>query len=67
MVAAQSPGSGTTSGWRVAQDVLNSGGNVQTAAQIFGENTWMGAVFQPFGNQNVSLLPIDQHEVLALA
>jgi hypothetical protein len=67
MVAAQSPGSGTTSGWRVAQEVLNGGGNVQTAAQIFGENTWLGAVFQPFGNQNVSLLPIDQHEVLALA
>jgi len=67
LVAAQSPGSGATSGWRVAEDALNNGANVQTAGQIFGENTWLGAVFQPFGGNNVTRLPIDQHEVLALA
>lgn len=63
LVAAQSPGSGMTSGWRVAE----TQGNVQKAGQIYGEDTWMGGVFQPFGGQNVTRLPVDQHEVLALA
>jgi len=69
LVSAQSPGSGTTSAWRVAQDVFtgNGTGNVQTAGQIYGEDTWLGAVFQPFGGQNVTRLPVDQHLVLALA
>lgn len=63
MVATQSPGSATTSGWRVAEAQTSS---VQTADQIFGEDTWMGEPFGQFGNQ-VDKLPIDQHEVLALA
>lgn len=76
LVAAMSPGSGTTSAWRVAQAV-NDGDvaavpagdrrKVQTASQIYGENTWLGEVFQPFGGNNVTKLPVDQHEVLALA
>jgi hypothetical protein len=64
LVSAQSPGSGMTSGWRVAESV---GTSVQTAGEIYGENTWLGAVFQPFSGQNVNRLPVDQHEVLALA
>lgn len=63
MVAMYSPGSGTTSGWRVAETQT---GDVQTAEQIYGETTWMGEPFGQFGNQ-VNKLPIDQHEVLALA
>jgi (4-O-methyl)-D-glucuronate---lignin esterase len=64
LVAAQSPGSGMTSGWRVAESV---GTSVQTAGEIYGENSWLGEVFRPFNGQNVNLLPVDQHEVLALA
>jgi hypothetical protein len=64
MVAMQSPGSGTTSGWRIAQSQTTS---VQTASEIFGETTWMGEQFGQFGGNNVNKLPIDQHEVLALA
>jgi len=63
MVAMQSPGSGTTSGWRVAEAQTSS---VQTAGQIYDETTWMGEDFGQFGN-NVNKLPVDQHEVLALA
>jgi hypothetical protein len=63
MVAMQSPGSGSTSGWRVAEAQTTS---VQTADEIFGETTWMGEPFGQFGNA-VDKLPIDQHEVLALA
>lgn len=63
MVAMYSPGSGTTSGWRPAEAQTS---DVQTASQIFGETTWMGEPFGQFGNQ-VNKLPIDQHEVLALA
>jgi len=63
MIAMQSPGSGTTSGWRIADAQT---GSVQTADQIFDETTWMGEPFGQFGN-NVNKLPIDQHEVLALA
>jgi len=63
MVAMQSPGSGTTSGWRIAQAQTTS---VQTASEIFGETSWMGQPFGQFGS-NVNKLPIDQHEVLALA
>lgn len=57
-----SPGSGFSSTWRVAE----TQGNVQKASQIYGECTWMGAVFQKFGGNNVSKLPIDQHEVIAM-
>ncbi len=67
LVAAQSPGSGLASGWRPAEAEKAAGANVQTAAQIFGEENWMGDAFEQFGNSNVSKLPIDQHEVLALA
>ncbi|WP_438026594.1 glucuronyl esterase domain-containing protein [Sorangium sp. So ce233] len=67
LVAAQSPGSGLTSGWRPAQAEKAAGANVQTASQIYGEENWMGDAFEAFGNSNVSKLPIDQHEVLALA
>jgi hypothetical protein len=63
MVGMQSPGSGTTSGWRIAQAQTTS---VQTASEIFGETSWMGQQFGQFGS-NVNKLPIDQHEVLALA
>ncbi len=63
MVAMQSPGSGTTSAWRIAQAQTTS---VQTAKEIFGETSWMGEPFGQFGS-NVNKLPIDQHEVLALA
>jgi hypothetical protein len=63
MVAMQSPGSGTTSGWRPAQAQTSS---VQTASEIYGETTWMGDDFGQFGKA-VDKLPIDQHEVLALA
>jgi len=63
MVAMQSPGSGTTSGWRIADAQTTS---VQTASEIYGETTWMGDDFGQFGNA-VNKLPIDQHEVLALA
>lgn len=63
MVAMQSPGSGMTSGWRIADAQTTS---VQTASEIFGETTWMGEQFGQFGKA-VSKLPIDQHEVLALA
>jgi hypothetical protein len=64
LVAAQSPGSGLSSGWRVAQ--AQAAGSVQTASEIYGEDTWMGANFQQFGAA-VNKLPVDQHEVLALA
>lgn len=67
LVAAQSPGSGLSSGWRVAEAEKNSGANVQTASQIYGEDSWMGDNFKNFGNSNVSKLPVDQHEVIALA
>lgn len=78
LVAARSPGSGTTSAWRIAYDELNAGGSSeQTAAQIFRENTWLGEVFAPFAPPEnapiaqriaaVENLPIDQHLVLALA
>ncbi|MGK3990301.1 hypothetical protein WME99_45070 [Sorangium sp. So ce136] len=67
LVAAQSPGSGLASGWRPAQAEKSAGANVQTASQIYGEENWMGDAFEAFGNSNVSKLPIDQHEVLALA
>jgi hypothetical protein len=67
LVAAQSPGSGLTSGWRPAEAEKAAGANVQTAAHIFGEENWMGDAFENFGNSNVNKLPIDQHEVLALA
>ncbi|WP_437976438.1 hypothetical protein WMF11_03755 [Sorangium sp. So ce295] len=67
LVAAQSPGSGLASGWRPAEAEKAAGANVQTAAQIFGEENWMGDAFEDFGNSNVSKLPIDQHEELALA
>ncbi len=63
MVAMQSPGSGTTSGWRIADAQTTS---VQTASEIFGETSWMGEQFGQFGKA-VTKLPIDQHEVLALA
>ena len=63
MVAAQSPGSGLTSGWRVAQAQTSS---VQTASEIYSESSWMGEDFGQFGKA-VNKLPIDQHEVLALA
>lgn len=63
MIAMQSPGSGTTSGWRPAQAQTTE---VQTAGQIFRETTWMGEPFGQFGNA-VNKLPIDQHAVLALA
>jgi hypothetical protein len=63
MVAMQSPGSGTTSGWRPAQA---ASGSVQRAGQIYEETTWMGEAFGQFGNA-VDKLPIDQHAVLALA
>ncbi len=64
LVTANSPGSGTTSGWRVAEV---DPGDVQTAGQIYGEDTWMGENFGEFGESDVERLPIDQHEVLALA
>jgi hypothetical protein len=78
LVAARSPGSGTTSAWRIAYDELNAGGAAeQTAAQIFRENTWLGEVFAPFAPPEaapieeriaaIENLPIDQHLVLALA
>jgi hypothetical protein len=78
LVAARSPGSGTTSAWRIAYDELNAGGSdEQTAAQIFRENTWLGEVFAPFAPPEnapieeriaaIENLPIDQHLVLALA
>jgi hypothetical protein len=57
-----SSGSGGVSCWRVAE----TQGNVQKAGEIYGENTWMGDNFQPFGNA-VNKLPIDQHEVVAIA
>lgn len=63
MVGMLSPGSGTTSGWRIAEAQTSS---VQTAGEIYGETTWMGEDFGQFGN-DVNKLPIDQHEVLALA
>jgi hypothetical protein len=63
MVGMQSPGSGTTSGWRIADAQTSS---VQTADEIYGETTWMGDDFGQFGKA-VNKLPIDQHEVLALA
>ncbi|WP_438043884.1 glucuronyl esterase domain-containing protein [Sorangium sp. So ce128] len=67
LVAAQSPGSGLASGWRPAEAEKSAGANVQTASQIYGEENWMGDAFESFGNSNVNKLPIDQHEVLALA
>ncbi|WP_437492867.1 hypothetical protein WME75_19095 [Sorangium sp. So ce1014] len=67
LVAAQSPGSGLASGWRPAEAEKSAGANVQTASQIYGEENWMGDAFEAFGNRNVNKLPIDQHEVLALA
>jgi hypothetical protein len=57
-----SSGSGGVSCWRVAE----TQGNVQKAGEIYGENTWMGDNFQPFGTA-VNKLPIDQHEVVAIA
>lgn len=57
-----SPGSGFASIWRIAQ----TQNNVQTASQIYGECTWMGAVFQKFGGNNVNKLPLDQHEIIAM-
>jgi hypothetical protein len=65
LVLAKSPGSGLSSGWRVAQ--AQTAGSVQTASEIYGEDTWMGDGFQPFGGSGVNKLPVDQHEVLALA
>jgi hypothetical protein len=65
LVLAKSPGSGLSSGWRVAQ--AQASGSVQTASEIYGEDTWMGDGFQPFGGSGLNKLPIDQHEVLALA
>ncbi|XYH99546.1 hypothetical protein ACMHYB_07230 [Sorangium sp. So ce1128] len=44
LVAAQSPGSGLASGWRPAEAEKSAGANVQTAAQIYGEENWMGDV-----------------------
>jgi hypothetical protein len=58
-----SPGSGFASTWRIAEVQTSS---VQTASQIYGECTWMGAVFQKFGGSNVTKLPIDQHEIIAM-
>lgn len=63
MVGMLSPGSGSTSGWRPADAQT---GDVQTADQIWGETSWMGEPFGQFANKT-DLLPVDQHEVLALA
>ncbi|WP_437820381.1 glucuronyl esterase domain-containing protein [Sorangium sp. So ce1078] len=60
-------GSGLASGRRPAEAEKSAGASVQTASQIYGEENWMGDAFQAFGNSNVNKLPIDQHEVLALA
>lgn len=58
-------GSGGASSWRVADAMLTSGKNVQTARQIVTENTWMAPVFSQFG-RIVDRLPVDQHLVAAL-
>lgn len=58
-----SPGSGLVSTWRIAQAQTSS---VQTASEIYGEQSWMGTNFKNFGGTSVPKLPIDQHEVIAL-
>lgn len=58
-------GAGGASSWRVADAILASGGNVQTARQIVQENTWLSPSFVPFGPK-IERLPIDQHLVIGL-
>lgn len=58
-------GAGGSSSWRVADAMLASGRNVQTARQIVTENTWMAPAFVQFGHR-VDRLPVDQHLVAAL-
>jgi hypothetical protein len=63
LVVPLSPGSGLVSTWRVAQVQTTS---VQTASEIYGEQSWMGTNFKNYGNNNVTKLPIDQHEIIAM-
>ncbi len=58
-------GSGGVSSWRVADQMLEAGVNVQTARQIVNENTWLAPIFKEFGLQ-ITKLPVDQHMVVAL-
>lgn len=58
-------GSGGASSWRVADQMLESGVNVQTARQIVNENTWLAPIFREFGLQ-ITKLPVDQHMVAAI-
>jgi hypothetical protein len=62
LVVPLSPGSGLTSTWRIAE----TAGKVQTASEIYGEQSWMGTKFKNFGGSATNKLPIDQHEVIAM-
>jgi len=60
-------GSGGVSSWRVAaQENLEQAGGVQTASEIVAENVWLSTAFETFARGDITKLPIDQHEVIAI-
>ncbi|EHL01763.1 Cip2 [Glarea lozoyensis ATCC 20868] len=61
----QESGTGGSGCWRVADATKAAGTNIQTAAQIITENTWLSQRFDPWTTK-VSSLPIDHHLLAGL-
>lgn len=65
LTVPQEPGAGGAASWRVSDAQKVAGKNVQTLAQIVGENVWFRSKFGQFG-QASDKLPLDQHMIAAL-
>lgn len=61
----QESGSGGSASWRVSDAQRAAGQNVQTLAQITGENVWFTQSFSQF-NDAATRLPFDHHQILGL-
>lgn len=56
----QESGAGGSACWRVSDSIKAAGGNIQTAAQIIGENPWTGRPFDQWVNK-ITQTPTDHH------
>lgn len=59
----QESGSGGAACWRIADDEMAKGANIQTASQIVGENVWFSERFNEWTSKTTQM-PVD-HEALA--
>ncbi|WP_051235210.1 malectin [Marinimicrobium agarilyticum] len=63
----QESGAGGAMAWRVAQEMADSGTNIQTLSHAAGEQPWFRESFgADFGGPNTVTLPFDHHQLMGM-